>query len=403
LGVLDGNNSYATALKDATHVTGSSTYTGSGSKQHAFYYNGSGLTDLLDLGNGTSDSHGRAITVVGTDVQATGYGTAGSYVHAFYYHNGAMHDLDPNGYHREGNDINASGHIAGFFASDSTDTQEDGFYYDGTLHDIGTLSGDASSRAWAINSSNVVAGWSGVLTLGAKKQAITYDSSGMIGLGTISGYDSSFAWAIDANGDVAGYVYNANNGGDVGFLKVAGHSMRAIGTLGVGNTSQSYGVNDSQQVVGYSTTNGNVNDQHAVLWESGTLYDLNNLIPSNSGWTLFNARAISDDGLIVGGGSHNGALHAFLLTPDSAPHVPGGEKQQGPVVLAGAPLEIPPAMPPALVSEVRPTGSPQVAPPVSITDGSGASSVPAEEATHVVVRDALFVQRLWWDWDDGAI
>ena len=45
------------------------------------------------------------------------------------------------------------------------------------------------------------------------------------------------------------------------------------------------------------------------------MYDLNNLIPANSGWTLVNASAINDLGQIVGNGLVNGAGHAFRLDP----------------------------------------------------------------------------------------
>ena len=47
------------------------------------------------------------------------------------------------------------------------------------------------------------------------------------------------------------------------------------------------------------------------------MYDLNNLIPSGSGWELQYASGINDAGRIVGWGTHNGGTHAFLLTPNN--------------------------------------------------------------------------------------
>ena len=53
------------------------------------------------------------------------------------------------------------------------------------------------------------------------------------------------------------------------------------------------------QVVGdAATANGR---DHAIIWQSGTMYDLNNLIAS-SNWELQAAVGINDHGQIVGTG-----------------------------------------------------------------------------------------------------
>jgi len=49
------------------------------------------------------------------------------------------------------------------------------------------------------------------------------------------------------------------------------------------------------------------------------MYDLNTLIPANSGWVLIAASHINDAGQIVGVGLLNGNLHGFLLTPSAGP------------------------------------------------------------------------------------
>jgi probable HAF family extracellular repeat protein len=52
------------------------------------------------------------------------------------------------------------------------------------------------------------------------------------------------------------------------------------------------------------------------------MFDLNNMIVTNAGWTLSEAKAISDNGQIVGLAiSTTGAQHAFLLTPVPEPAV----------------------------------------------------------------------------------
>jgi cell division protein FtsW (lipid II flippase) len=45
------------------------------------------------------------------------------------------------------------------------------------------------------------------------------------------------------------------------------------------------------------------------------MQNLNQLIPSNSGWQLILADSINVQGQITGQGNINGQQHAFLLTP----------------------------------------------------------------------------------------
>jgi len=52
------------------------------------------------------------------------------------------------------------------------------------------------------------------------------------------------------------------------------------------------------------------------------MVNLNALIPANSGWELYAAYGISDNGLIVGQGLINGQQHAFLLVPFDGNNTP---------------------------------------------------------------------------------
>lgn len=54
---------------------------------------------------------------------------------------------------------------------------------------------------------------------------------------------------------------------------------------------------------------------HAFLWREGTMVDLNDLVPEDSGWLLLMGQGINDQGQIVGSGIYQGAICAFLLTP----------------------------------------------------------------------------------------
>jgi probable HAF family extracellular repeat protein len=99
------------------------------------------------------------------------------------------------------------------------------------------------------------------------------------------------------------------------------YTVTDLGTLG-GSTpingsvpTVAWDINEVGQVVGYSTTSSG--EEHAFLYSGGQMVDLNSLIPSDSGWTLVDARAINDGGQIVGWGDYGGygILRAFLLTP----------------------------------------------------------------------------------------
>jgi len=68
-------------------------------------------------------------------------------------------------------------------------------------------------------------------------------------------------------------------------------------------------INNEAQIVG--SIDGNV----AALWQDGSIYDLNDLLFANTGWSLEYATGINDLGQIVGYGTYNGQQEGFLLTP----------------------------------------------------------------------------------------
>jgi probable HAF family extracellular repeat protein len=106
-----------------------------------------------------------------------------------------------------------------------------------------------------------------------------------------------------------------------------------LGTLSgaVDSVSSASDINESDQVVGSSTLFEVVNTRlvpgiaHAFIWENGTMTDLNDLIPPNTGWVLVSATAINDNGDIVGLGIKNGVTRGYVLDagsigqPDPAP------------------------------------------------------------------------------------
>ena len=75
--------------------------------------------------------------------------------------------------------------------------------------------------------------------------------------------------------------------------------MTDLGNLGC--TSTAYSVNSRGQIAGTSRL-ADCHTVHAVLWQNGNIYDLNDLVPPDSGLELFETRQINDEGVIAGNG-----------------------------------------------------------------------------------------------------
>ncbi len=132
---------------------------------------------------------------------------------------------------------------------------------------------------------------------------------------------ASVAWGINSVGQVVGMAYPSPTDKTKGeaFRTAANSpiysSLDLLGTLG-GANSTAISINTAGQVVGFADTLSK--GRHAFLWEDATrMMDLNDLIPSCSGWVLARATCINEAGQIVGGGFLNGNINerAFLLTP----------------------------------------------------------------------------------------
>jgi uncharacterized repeat protein (TIGR01451 family) len=187
---------------------------------------------------------------------------------------------------------------------------------------------------------------------------------------------ASHNFALDANdsGDIVGYAYAfdpetiTRTGPDRAVLWQNGVPLD-LGTLG-GDAARAVAVNDSSQIVGNAqladgtfhaflwqsgvmtdlgafeatAINGagqivGEADGRAVIWDNGTLTDLNDLIPPGSGWLLTRTTAINDAGRIGGQGVFDGATAGFQLFPDSLP------LHQANLALAVVPFEDPMAPP----------------------------------------------------------
>ena len=224
-------------------------------------------------------------------------------------------------------------------------------------------------------------------------------SGTMIDLGSFdkSGPGFSSAAAINGHGSVTGWAENVDLSGGAAHAFVWAPSapnattgtMVDLGTLAINpyagySQSQGLAINSSGVVVGDSNPAGSTGLIDATIWQPGaggtyTLNDLNNLIPSGTGFTLTRADAINDAGLIVVEGMQGGTRHALLLTPQTNSAALAAPAALAMPATAPGPIRSPAAAPAASVriAAVAPNGP-----------GPGGQSGPASTANRVAAQPA---------------
>ena len=301
-----GQTSIAAALNDPGQVAGSSCKFAVPFDRvfGAFRWSEGAITDLGVTGAayGIND----AGQVVGSTAQP-GF-ASGS---AFIWSGGTATSLGPVlGGFSTAYDIDNRGRIVGLRGSPPNTASWRAFLYDtttGAVTDLGTLGGTFRSTATSINDAGHVAGWASLPDENTF-HAFLWRDGVMADLGSLSG-GHSFARAVNGTDVVVGD--SSVPEGSHAFIWKEG-VMSDLGTLG-GPFSSAYGINDIGHVVGYALTGSFA--QRAVVWRGSTIRDLNDLIPTDSGWQLREARAINTAGQIVGVGIRGGETRAFLLTP----------------------------------------------------------------------------------------
>ena len=147
----------------------------------------------------------------------------------------------------------------------------------------------------------------------------------MSDLGTLGG-PQSFATGINDRGQIVGAaMLDPANTVQHAFLYSAG-KMVDLGLLPGTNFSEAMGINNSGTIVGDS-------QGRLVIWQNGSILDVNNLLKDPPGFLLSYAAGINDLGQIVGFTYDSGGhAHGFLLTPSDLP---------APAAFAPIPLPIP--------------------------------------------------------------
>jgi hypothetical protein len=179
----------------------------------------------------------------------------------------------------------------------------------GVATGLGALPGDIASVAYAINNAGRIVG---VSKSPSHAQAVSFAKGKVVGLGWLTGDTDSAAFSINASGLIAGYSAGPSGFHAVIFSKGA---VQPLGVLSGDVNSQALAINSAGDAVGFSDLDGY--DTHAVLFHRGRALSLTSLIGSGTGWVLNEANAINDDGDIVGQGTHDGKVRAYLLVPQA--------------------------------------------------------------------------------------
>ena len=324
LGTLRGDNaggSLAMGINNLGQVVGVAD-TDQGTRRAFLWNPGTGIVDLRNNGvtlNGSRSAataiNDNAVIVGEANIPPSG-GNPFEFSHAFVYNPGAgIIDLNGQvtflgGQNSRTTAVNASGQSCGLAQDLQGNWRAFRYSLASGLVDLGTLGG-IQSRANGLNDQFEVAG-----------AADAPDGSVRATLWSPTRGRFTFYF----NRSRVSEAYDVNNAGLVVGSGLVGKNTQAFSADTVGlvfgalkgrsgaKVTVAHAVNNGGQIVGWS---GGVGAplQRATTWINRRLIDLNSRIPRGSGWVLWRALDINEEGQIVGEGRFNGQSRAFLLTP----------------------------------------------------------------------------------------
>src|SRR5215471_9658144 len=288
-----------------------------GSQAFTWTLNGGivGLPNLAGRSHAVSNSANDSGVVVGT-AATTLFGTSRLPV---MWQNGAVSQLPlpPGETLGDANSVNTSSVAVG--SVDAGSFQRGAIYSGGTGTIITqtTSTGCLFVTAFGINDSGRVVGQGIDPNNAARNVGIVYDIGQNMAfeVGALPGFNGALAFGVSNTGYVVGSSM-LNQGSGLPFIWSDQGGMVAVPLATGTSEGSARAVNSAGWVVGNDSSAFSI----PFLYDGINTYRLADLIPPNSGWDLSmntwsSADGISEDGVIVGTGVHNGETHAYAMVP----------------------------------------------------------------------------------------
>ncbi len=295
-----------------------------GSEAFSWTLNGGimGLPNLAGRSFAVSNSANDSGTIVGT-AATTAFGSGRLPV---VWQNGVVSQLPlPVGETLgDANSVNSANIAVG--SVDGGSNQRGVIYSGGsaTIITQTTTNGSFFLTAFGINDSGRIVGQGIDPQNAARNVGIVYDigQSMAFEVGALPGMNGALAFGVSNTGYVVGSSMQ-NQGPGMPFIWSDQGGMVAIPLATGTSEGSARAVNSAGWVVGDDSSAFSI----PFLYDGTATYRLADLIPPNSGWDLSmntssSALGISEDGVIVGTGVHNGETHAYAMVPATATPTP---------------------------------------------------------------------------------
>jgi uncharacterized membrane protein len=279
LGSTDYSDAYA--ISQGGRIAGDDYPSSLSAGFHGVYWNGGGLPNQVGpfsgVTNADDDTVLNDVDTAGDLVGNTQLSDASPYQTGFFYRNGEEQLVGQE--EADGNGPTSAGAITP----------------DGSLV-LGEVSLNGTNSYYIWSTADLAGTGTQLNIIPVKNNVIASD-------GAL--YSPLFQNALASDGTVLGYKGTQRTG--TFYLQLLSGTDTTVSGLYTANA-----VNASHVVAGSISLGGGL--LHAAIWQpSGTVTDLNTLLPPGSGWTLVNAFGINDNGDIVGIGDYNGVQSGFLL------------------------------------------------------------------------------------------
>lgn len=262
----------------------------------------------------------------------------------------------------DANSVNASTVAVG--SVDAGSLQRGAIYSggSGTIITQTTANGSYFLTAFGINDAGRIVGQGIDPQNAARNVGIVYDMGQNMAfeVGALPGMNGALAFSVSNSGYVVGSSMQ-NQGSGMPFIWSDQGGIVAVPLAAGTSQGSARAVNSKGWVVGNDSSAFSI----PFLYDGMSTYRVADLIPPNSGWDLSmntssSALGISEDGVIVGTGVHNGETHAYAMVPAAPTPTPTPSPTSTPTA---TPTATPtPTTAPRVTPTPRPRPTPQPRP-----------------------------------------